>query len=172
MSKAQQLTSGPSPIGSVSYSGLALITADGGAIGGFGPSVPDVRGELAWVFVYEIPKNPPHHCPAEPPSAVTSFPPLLPHYYSAIIVNAETGQTATWQEDESGLLERLCAGVPVGRAESLAGSAKPKPRMASGRPFTGLPAPLRSGNPKPRYHTHRCGPRRPRPRARPRHRRQ
>ena len=135
MSKAQQLTSGPSPIGSVSYSGLALITADGGAIGGFGPSVPDVRGELAWVFVYEIPKNPPHHCPAEPPSAVTSFPPLLPHYYSAIIVNAETGQTATWQEDESGLLERLCAGVPVGRAESLAGSAKPKPRMASGRPF-------------------------------------
>src|SRR5690348_3609675 len=55
MSRAQQLTAGPSPIGSISYSGLALATTDGGALGGFGPSASDVRDELAWVFVYEIP---------------------------------------------------------------------------------------------------------------------
>ncbi len=47
MSKAQQLTAGPSPIEIISYSGLALGTADGGALGGLLPSMPDVRGEPA-----------------------------------------------------------------------------------------------------------------------------
>jgi hypothetical protein len=74
-------------------------------------AAPMFRSTLAWVGVFEVDPNAPHSCPAEPAPTPVSFPPLQPHYYFAVLVDATTGAQATWNEDMSGLLMRQCAGV-------------------------------------------------------------
>jgi hypothetical protein len=74
-------------------------------------AAPVFRSTLAWVGVFEVDPNAWHGCPAEPAPTPESFPPLQAHYYFAVLVDATTGAQATWNEDESGLLMRQCAGL-------------------------------------------------------------
>lgn len=93
--------------------GLARVTAVGGYVSGDAPTVHDM---LAWVGAYELDRNAEPKCPAEPVGptpAPASLPPLMAHYYFVVLVDASTGQVATWEEDESGLTMRQCAGLPV-----------------------------------------------------------
>ena len=80
-----------------------MLTWEGAA------AAPVFRSTLAWVGVFEVDPRAPHGCPPEP--APASFPPLLTHYYFAVLVDATTGAQATWNEDMSGLLMRQCAGL-------------------------------------------------------------
>ena len=77
-------------------------------------AAPLFNSTLAWVGVFEVDPNSPHHCPAEPAASPQSMPPLQAHYYFAVLVNATTNAQATWNEDESGLLMRQCAELEHG----------------------------------------------------------
>ena len=96
--------------------GLARVTAVGGSLSGAAGPTPTVQDTLAWVGAYELDRNAEPKCPAEPVGptpAPASLPPLMAHYYFVVLVDASTGQVVTWEEDESGLTMRQCAGLPV-----------------------------------------------------------
>jgi len=96
--------------------GLARVTAVGGYLSGDAAPTPSVHDMLAWVGAYELDRSAGPKCPAEPPgspSAPASLPPLMAHYYFVVLVDASTGGVTTWEEDESGLTMRQCAGLPV-----------------------------------------------------------
>lgn len=105
--------SAPTTTGSVLLFELARVTVAGGSLGssGTGP-IQQFDNRLAWVGIYEVARNGSVKCPAEPYSP-SSLPPLEAHYYFAVLVDATDSTTATWQEDESGLTMRQCAGLPV-----------------------------------------------------------
>jgi hypothetical protein len=87
--------------------GLARVTASEVGSDGDGP-LPTYRSRLAWIGVYEISKNADTSCPAEPTHLPKNLSPVFAHYYFAVLVDATTGQEATWNEDMSGLLFREC----------------------------------------------------------------
>lgn len=92
--------------------GLAYVTGDSFSTEGF-DSPPTYKHRLAWVGIYEISKSGDHSCPRAGVSLPANLPPVLPHYYFAVLVDATTGQQSTWNEDMSGLLLRDCAGAPT-----------------------------------------------------------
>lgn len=93
--------------------GLARVTATGLAWEGTGAQ-PVYDRRLAWIGVYEISKSGDHSCPRAPQSPPSDLPPVFAHYYFAVLVDAQTGEQATWNEDMTGLLTRQCAGLPTG----------------------------------------------------------
>lgn len=104
----------PLTTGHVLLFALARVSAKGGSLSGTGTDpLPAYDSRLAWVGIYEVARTGGVHCPAEPYSP-SSLPPLQPHYYFAVLIDASTGQQVGWQEDESGLTTRECAGLPVG----------------------------------------------------------
>ena len=102
----------PDLAGPLKQFGLADVTVDGLTWQGTGPQ-PTYSHRLAWVGIYEISKTAEHSCPRSGGSVPTNLPPVLDHYYFAVIVDPMTGQVATWNEDMSGLLIRDCAGIPT-----------------------------------------------------------
>jgi hypothetical protein len=105
--KAEHPFPTPQLVGGLQQFGLAHVTASDLGSDGLGP-IPTYRGRLAWVGVYEISKNGDHSCPAEPTRLPKNLPPVFAHYYFVVLVDATTGQEATWNEDMSGLLLRQC----------------------------------------------------------------
>ncbi len=103
----------PKTTGKVLLFGLARVTNAGGSLStsGSGP-IPAFDSRLAWVGVYELARNASVMCPGSRQSP-SSLPALLPHYYFVVLIDAKTGQFVTWDEDESGLTIRKCAGLPV-----------------------------------------------------------
>jgi hypothetical protein len=106
------------------FVGPTLVTVKGGLLG-WSSSPTDAPGTRtfnrrpAWVAVGEIDRGRmTFHCPmVQAGSSAKSrrpLPPLLPHYYSAVLVDAATGQVTTWEDDVSGLSTRACLGLPRG----------------------------------------------------------
>lgn len=91
--------------GGIRRFGLARVTATGGLASQISPI--GYHQQLAWVGIFEIDQNAPHSCPPTAPSP-SSLPPVRPHYYFAVLVNAATGAVSTWNEDMSGLMLRQC----------------------------------------------------------------
>lgn len=111
----------PALAGALQTFGLADVTISGtpGLSVQGSAAVPKLTHVLAWVGVYEMTQDTnTHGCNPNAP-VPASLPPLLPHYYFAVIVNATTGQELVWMEDDAGLNIRRCHGQPL--------SANPSP---------------------------------------------
>ena len=73
------------------------------------PACPRFANTLAWVGVYDLGDDVgAHSCSMQPIGVVASLPPVLRHYYWAVLIDAHTDRKGTWVEDESGLIERQC----------------------------------------------------------------